>query len=112
MYAAETAAASVGDLSEIVVTARQRAEKLIDVPASVQAFTASDIKAAGIERPQDFINMTSGVSAVQTAEVGDIQISIRGINTGRDAETNFAFVVDGVLPVSYTHLTLPTNREV
>ncbi len=109
VYAAETAAASVGDLSEIVVTARQRAEKLIDVPASVQAFTASDIKAAGIERPQDFINMTSGVSAVQTAEVGDIQISIRGINTGRDAETNFAFVVDGVLQTNPSALNQELN---
>ena len=34
---------------------------------------------------------------MQTAEVGDLQVNIRGINTGRDAETNFALVVDGVL---------------
>jgi iron complex outermembrane recepter protein len=85
------------ELSEIVVTARQRAEKLIDVPATVQAFTAQDIKAAGIERPQDFISLTSGVSQVQTAEIGDMQVNIRGISTGRDAETNFALVIDGVL---------------
>ncbi|MBS0393688.1 MAG: TonB-dependent receptor [Proteobacteria bacterium] len=85
------------ELEEIVVTARQREEKLVDVPVSVQAFTATDIKTSGIERPQDFIMLTPGVSQVQTAEVGDMQVSIRGINTGRDAETNFAFVVDGVL---------------
>lgn len=95
------AAAPVADeLSEIVVTARQRAEKLVDVPVTVQVFTANDIKAAGIERPQDFIAMTPGVSQVQTAEVGDMQVSIRGINTGRDAETNFALVIDGVLQVN------------
>ena len=58
---------------------------------------ATDIKSAGIERPQDFIALTPGVSQVQTAEAGDLQVNIRGINTGRDAETNFALVVDGVL---------------
>ncbi|MFM7065509.1 MAG: TonB-dependent receptor, partial [Gammaproteobacteria bacterium] len=51
----------------------------------------------GIERPQDFIALTPGVAQVQTAEVGDMQVNIRGINTGRDAETNFALVIDGVL---------------
>ncbi|MCZ8130859.1 MAG: TonB-dependent receptor [Steroidobacteraceae bacterium] len=85
------------ELEEIVVTARQREEKLVDVPVTVQAFTATEIAAAGIERPQDFIALTPGVSQVQTAEVGDIQVNIRGINTGRDTETNFALVIDGVL---------------
>lgn len=92
---AETAASS--ELGEIVVTARQRAERITDVPVTVQAFTATDIARAGIERPQDFIALTPGVSQVQTAEVGDIQVNIRGINTGRDTETNFALVIDGVL---------------
>ena len=94
---AQTNAQASNELAEIIVTARQRAEKLTDVPVSIQAFTASDIKNAGIERPQDFIALTPGVSQVQTAEVGDLQVSIRGINTGRDAETNFALVIDGVL---------------
>jgi len=94
---APAASSSAGELGEIVVTARAREEKLVDVPATVQAFTANDIKRAGIERPQDFIALTPGVSQVQTAEVGDLQVSIRGINTGRDAETNFALVIDGVL---------------
>ena len=85
------------ELADIVVTARQRVEKLIDVPMTVEAFNAGDIAKAGIERPQDFISLTPGVSFVKTAEAGDLQVSIRGINTGRDTETNFAFVVDGVL---------------
>ncbi len=93
-YAAEPAN---GGIEEVIVTARQRAESIKDVPASVQAFTAADIASAGIERPQDFISLTPGVAAVQTAEVGDMQVNIRGINTGRDAETNFALVIDGVL---------------
>ena len=90
-------AAETGQLEEIVVTARQREERIEDVPVSITAFTASEIKSAGIERPQDFVALTTGVSAVQTAEAGDMQLNIRGINTGRDAETNFALVIDGVL---------------
>lgn len=96
-YAAPADEPAASELGEIVVTARQREEKITDVPVTVQAFTAADIKAAGIERPSDFISLTAGVSQVQTAEVGDLQVSIRGINTGRDSEANFALVMDGVL---------------
>ncbi|HEX7374047.1 MAG TPA: TonB-dependent receptor [Steroidobacteraceae bacterium] len=91
------AADTAGQLEEIVVTARQREEKIEDVPVTITAFTQTEIKNAGIERPTDFIAMTAGVSQVQTAEAGDLQVNIRGINTGRDAETNFALVIDGVL---------------
>jgi len=94
---AAQAGAQEAQLEEIVVTARQRAERIEDVPVTITAFTANEIKAAGIERPQDFIALTAGVSQVQTAEAGDMQVNIRGINTGRDAETNFALVIDGVL---------------
>ena len=90
-------AAETSQLEEIVVTARQREERIEDVPVSITAFTASEIRSAGIQRPQDFIALTTGVSQVQTAEAGDMQVNIRGINTGRDAETNFALVIDGVL---------------
>jgi len=95
-------AANNQTLEEIVVTARQRAERIQDVPATIQAFTAREIEIAGIERPTDFIALTPGLSQVQTAEVGDLQLSIRGLNTGRDAETNFALVIDGVLQTNPT----------
>jgi iron complex outermembrane receptor protein len=88
---------SATTLEEVVVSARQREERLSDVPATVQVFTAQEIKFAGVERPADFIALTPGLSQVQTAEIGELQLNIRGINTGRDVETNFAFVVDGVL---------------
>ncbi|MGA1729897.1 MAG: TonB-dependent receptor plug domain-containing protein, partial [Steroidobacteraceae bacterium] len=97
-------------LEEIVVTARQRAENIEDVPVTMQAFTATEIKAAGIERPQDFIALTSGVAQVQTAEAGDMQVTIRGINTGRDAETNFALVIDGVLQTNPNALNQELNN--
>jgi iron complex outermembrane receptor protein len=97
VLAAAQASAAETQLEEIVVTARQREERIEDVPVTVQAFTTAEIQSAGIERPTDFINLTAGVAQVQTAEAGDLQVTIRGINTGRDAETNFALVIDGVL---------------
>ncbi|MCC7199867.1 MAG: TonB-dependent receptor [Gammaproteobacteria bacterium] len=107
---AQAMAAEQATLEEIVVTARQRAEKLEDVPATVQAFTATEIESAGIERPTDFIALTSGVSQVQTAEAGDLQVVIRGINTGRDSETNFALVIDGVLQTNPQALNQELNN--
>ena len=98
------AADTSGQIEEIVVTARQREEKIEDVPVTITAFTQTEIRNAGIQRPQDFIALTSGVSVVHTAEAGDMQVNIRGINTGRDAETNFALVIDGVLQTNPTAL--------
>ena len=86
-----------GVTEEVVVTARQREESITDVPASITAFSAETIKRANIERAEDFIALTPGVSMVDSAEVGDTQVSIRGINGARDGEANFAFIVDGIL---------------
>jgi hypothetical protein len=42
-------------------------------------------------------NEKGNVTIVNTANVGDTQVSIRGIVSTRDAESTFACVVDGVL---------------
>ena len=84
-------------IEEIVVTARKRAENLQEVPIAITAFTEKTIEQAGIERPQDFIALTPNVNIVDTANVGDTQVTIRGQVSTRDAESTFAYVVDGVL---------------
>ena len=95
---AQQAEASAGALEEVVVTtARQRAENLQDVPASITAITSSTLEAAAVDRAGDFVRLTPGVSMVQAAEVGDAQVNIRGINGARDAENSFALIIDGVL---------------
>ena len=99
--------AAMAQLEEVVVTARARAESLQDVPATVTAFTAGQIENMGVARAEDFVYMTPGVTFVNSVEVGDSQLAIRGINGARDAETNFAFIVDGVL---YTNPSA-FNRE-
>jgi len=84
-------------LEEVVVTARKRAENLQEVPIAMTAFTDATIRRAGIERQSDYIAMMPNVTLVDTANIGDTQVSIRGIVSTRDAESTFAYVVDGVL---------------
>ena len=84
-------------VEEVVVTARQRAENLKDVPAAVSVLTAQTLAAAGVSRADNIVALTPGVSLVNsTAEQGDIQVSIRGVNSARDAGNSFAFVLDGI----------------
>lgn len=91
-------AAAADELEEIVVTtARQREELLQNVPATITAITADTLQAADVNRAGDFIRLTPGVSLVQTAEVADAQVNIRGINGARDAENSFALIIDGIL---------------
>jgi len=105
--AQESQASGQFALEEIIVTARRRSESLQDVPGTVTVLTSRVIEQAGIRRAEGFIALTPGVTMVNAAEVGDTQVNIRGINGARDAETNFAFLIDGIL---YTN-PAALNRE-
>ena len=88
------------------MTARARSESLQDVPATVTAFTESQIRDAGIQRAEDFVYMTPGVTFVNTVEVGDSQLSI-----GASMAPGMA---KPALPLSSTASCTPTsafNRE-
>src|SRR3970282_2527949 len=67
-------------LEEIIVQARRRSESFQDVPVTITAFDAEDIRSAGIERPQDFISLTPNVSLVETQHQGTSFLTIRGIS--------------------------------
>jgi len=84
-------------IEEIIVTARRRSERLQDVPGTVTVLTSRVIEQAGIRRAAGFIALTPGVTMVNAASVADTQVNIRGINGARDAETSFAYVLDGIL---------------
>lgn len=102
---ASTAAAPAVDDGEIVVTARRDSERLIDVPATVNVLTAETLARTGVVRAQDFLQLTPGVTIVTgTAEAGDTQINIRGLNGARDAEASVALVVDGILKTNTAQL--------
>jgi iron complex outermembrane receptor protein len=102
---AQTAAAPAVDDGEILVTARRDTERLIDVPASVSVLTTDTLRRTGVIRAQDFLQLVPGVTIVTgTAEAGDTQINIRGINGARDAESSVALVVDGILKTNTAQL--------
>ncbi len=88
--------AASGEIEEVVVTARKRAEKIEEVPAAVTAFTAQEIEDAGITNTRDFIAATPNVELVETQQVGTAFVIIRGIEQARNSEPSVATVVDGV----------------
>ena len=90
---------------EIVVTARRISESLSNVPASITVLTSEVLERANIQKAEDFVKLTPGVTIVtSTAEAGDTQINIRGINGARDAESSVALVVDGILKTNTAQL--------
>jgi iron complex outermembrane recepter protein len=85
------------ELDEVVVTARKRDESLQNVPITLSVFTPQTIQAAGIESPRDFIAMVPNMTLVETQNVGNSFITIRGISQARNSEPSVAVLVDGVL---------------
>jgi iron complex outermembrane recepter protein len=97
--------AEASDEGEIIVTARRQNERLQDVPASVSVLSAASLERTGATKADDFVQLTPGVTIVTgTAEAGDTQINIRGINGARDAESSVALVVDGILKTNTAQL--------
>ena len=92
-------------IDEIIVTARRQSESLRDVPASVSVITAESLERSGAATAEDFVQLTPGITIVTgTAEAGDTQINIRGMNGARDAESSVALVVDGILKTNTAQL--------
>lgn len=90
-------------LEEITVTARKRDERLIDVPLSVQAFTAADLNAAGIDDLEDLSLFSPGLdynsqSSTQFAGRYVTAIRFRGLTTQSSLPSNQvgSLFVDGV----------------
>jgi iron complex outermembrane receptor protein len=101
----EAPAAETQEEGGIIVTARRQSESLQDVPAAVTVFGADTLAKTGVQRADDFIQLTPGVTIVTgTAEAGDTQINIRGMNGARDAESSVALVVDGILKTNTAQL--------
>ncbi|MEJ8566210.1 TonB-dependent receptor [Elongatibacter sediminis] len=83
-------------LEEIVVTARKRAENIMDIPDAITAFNAETIENARITSIQDFANLTPNLTIIDQLVPGTQTVSIRGMTTVQNGELPLAFVVDGV----------------
>ncbi|MGH8221274.1 MAG: TonB-dependent receptor [Steroidobacteraceae bacterium] len=95
---AQDAGAQPGEqLQEVLVTARKRSEDVENVPITEDVFTSQQIQSAGITSPRDFIAMVPNMTLVETQNVGNSFITIRGISQARNSEPSVAVIVDGVL---------------
>ncbi len=83
---AQTAAGAPG-LEEIVVTANKlNAQKVLDIPVSIQAIGGEALQAAGVSGIMDVAGEIPGLS-IQDLGPGDKKYVIRGINSTGDATT-------------------------
>lgn len=81
---------------EIVVTAQKRAERLLEVPATVSAFTSERLQAANIRNVSDVSNNIPNVSISQAEQPGIVLLNVRGVGQVRNGEPPVAVVIDGV----------------
>lgn len=98
---ASTTATAVEDqslgLEEVIVTARKSAERLIDVPLAITAFTADEISRAGIESMDDVAMATPGLNFISVLGEGLPTPVIRGVAPNNiSAESSASIFVDGV----------------
>jgi iron complex outermembrane recepter protein len=101
------ATTSTLSLEEIVVTARKREERLLDVPVAVTAFTAEALERRGAVSLSDFLQEAPGVNLYDRG-AGSYKVSIRGISTSLGANENGYYLDE--LP--FTGVTVPLNPDV
>ena len=81
---------AAGEVGEVVVTARRRAEQLRDVPAAVSAVTETDRQGLVLDRMEDYLRQIQGVTLVTSGPEYLNDISIRGQGSGRVGFTETA----------------------
>ena len=67
-------------LEEVVVTARQRAESMQDVPMMIQALSGDEIQKRGITTLQD-LSKSIGSLQITADGIGSNEIVFRGVST-------------------------------
>lgn len=92
--------AADGGRDTIIVVGRGREETLTESPISTSVFTAAAIEDARIDRVDDFIGLTPGVTIANAQDSGTNFITIRGMSQTRNGEPPVAVIVDGVLQVN------------
>lgn len=84
-------------LEAVVVTAQRRSEDMQDVPISISAVTAEQLKSAGIQTTADLSLVSPGLTIGNTS--GFLRPHIRGVGTtsvGAGLENSIATYIDGV----------------
>jgi outer membrane receptor protein involved in Fe transport len=85
---------SVDGITEIVVTAQKREEKLNTVPISISAFSAATLQEMGAKDLQDFAREIPGLSVQPGTNGGAPEIAIRGISSSAGDATVGIYIDD------------------
>jgi iron complex outermembrane receptor protein len=84
-------------LSEIVVTAQKKTERLQDVPVAVTVLNTDALANNSLNRVEDYFAMVPGLSLSVGSQGGGTQtLVIRGINTGDGTNPTVGVVIDDV----------------
>jgi len=86
-------------LTEIIVTAQKREQNLQDVPVSVMAVSAQQLRDAGVTDIKSLQVLTPGVTVTSTTSENVTTARIRGIGTVGDnpgLESSVGVIIDGV----------------
>lgn len=89
-------------LGSVVVTARKRDERQIDVPIAMSAITGEQIDAMGLLNVTDVINITPGASSIDTGG-GFTQVQIRGVSSSLGGNDNGYYIDE----TPFTGVTVP-----
>jgi outer membrane receptor protein involved in Fe transport len=89
-------------LGNVVVTARKRDERQIDVPIAMSAVTGEQIDAMGLLNVTDVINITPGASSIDTGG-GFTQVQIRGVSSSLGGNDNGYYIDE----TPFTGVTVP-----
>ncbi|MBL0923350.1 MAG: TonB-dependent receptor [Sphingomonadaceae bacterium] len=88
---------------EIIVTATKRAERLIDVPASISAITADDYERLNARQLEDVQKLVPNLSVAQGQGVQSTRYTIRGVgsvSTRAALQTSVAVFIDDIYQAS------------
>lgn len=87
-------AADDGTVAELVVTAQKRAEKLIEVPLSVQSLSGEAVERSGAAKVSDLTKLIPGASIVSSTTPGFETVQIRGVSSGTTGDGLVGYYID------------------
>lgn len=68
-------------VEEIIVTARQRAESLLETPIAITAYQADQIERLNIVTIEDLAKFTPGLTITRSSQANGTKVNIRGLQT-------------------------------
>lgn len=89
-------------LGNVIVTARKRDERQLDVPIAMSAVSGEQIDAMGLLNVTDVINITPGASSIDTGG-GFTQVQIRGVSSSLGGNDNGYYIDE----TPFTGVTVP-----